>query len=84
LDIPSSPRLCRDKQKEAVMKEKIIRLDKGKGAVALPDEYLRDLELMPGSEVEVRLDKKKKWIIIRALHGEDFIEHFKDTMESMA
>lgn len=70
--------------KEAVMKEKIIRLDKGKGAVALPDEYLRDLELMPGSEVEVRLDKKKKWIIIRALHGTDFIEHFKDTMESMA
>ena len=38
---------------------------------------------MPGSEVEVRLDKKK-WIIIRALHGTDFIEHFKDTMESMA
>ncbi len=32
----------------------------------------------------MRLDKKRRWIVIRALHGEDFIEHFKDTMGTMA
>lgn len=66
------------------MKEKIIRIDKGKEGVMLPGEYLRFLELIPGAEVEVRLDKKNRWLIIRPMHGEDFIEHFKDTMESMA
>ncbi|MDP2688487.1 MAG: hypothetical protein Q8P48_00100 [Deltaproteobacteria bacterium] len=66
------------------MKEKIIRIDKGKEGVSLPGEYLRFLELIPGAEVEVRLDKKNRWLIIRPMHGEDFIEHFKDTMESMA
>jgi len=66
------------------MKEKIIKIEKGKEGVVLPEEFLRALELIPGSEVEVRLDKKKKWIIIRPMHGDDFLEHFKDTMESMA
>lgn len=66
------------------MKEKIIKIEKGKEGLVLPEEYLRHLELIPGSEVEVRLDKKKRWIIIRPMHGEDFLEHFKDTMESMA
>ena len=66
------------------MKEKIIRISKGKEGVALPEEYLRFLELIPGFEVEVMLDKKKKWIIIRPMHGEDFIEHFRETMDSMA
>lgn len=66
------------------MKEKIIRINKGKEGVALPEEYLRFLELIPGFEVEVVLDKKKKWIIIRPMHGEDFIEHFRETMDSMA
>lgn len=66
------------------MKEKIIRISKGKEGVALPEEYLRFLELIPGFEVEVALDKKKKWIIIRPMHGEDFIEHFRETMDSMA
>jgi len=66
------------------MKEKIIRISKGKEGVALPEEYLRFLELIPGFEVEVVLDKKKKWIIIRPMHGEDFIEHFRETMDSMA
>ena len=66
------------------MKEKIIKIEKGKEGLILPEEYLRALELIPGAEVEVRLDRKKQWIVIRPMHGEDFLEHFKDTMESMA
>ena len=66
------------------MKEKIIRIDKGKEGIVLPEEYLRFLELIPGAEVEVKLDKDKKWVVIRPMHGEDFIEHFKESMESMA
>ena len=66
------------------MKEKIVKIEKGKEGVALPEGYLRYLDLIPGAEVEVALDKKKKWIIIRPLHGEDFMEHFKNTMETMA
>jgi antitoxin component of MazEF toxin-antitoxin module len=67
-----------------VMKEKIVKFEKGKEGIALPEEYLRFLELIPGAEVEVKLDKKRKWIVIRPMHGEDFLEHFRDTMESMA
>jgi bifunctional DNA-binding transcriptional regulator/antitoxin component of YhaV-PrlF toxin-antitoxin module len=66
------------------MKEKIIKIDKHKEGIALPEEYLRRLELIPGSEVEVCLDKKRKWIILRPLDSDDFIEHFRDSMESMA
>lgn len=66
------------------MKEKIITIQKGKEGVAIPEDYLRFLELIPGAEVTVHLDKKKKWIIIRPIHGEDFVEHFKSTMDSMA
>ncbi|TAN64339.1 hypothetical protein EPN18_00325 [bacterium] len=66
------------------MKSKIVRIQKGKEGVELPEDYLRLLELIPGSEVELVLDKKKKWIILRPLHGEDFLEHFKDSMEVMA
>jgi len=66
------------------MKEKIVRIEKGKEGIVLPEEYLRFLELIPGAEVEVRLDKARRWIIIRPMHGEDFMEHFKDSMESMA
>ena len=78
------------------MKAKIVRIEKGKegiapqagvaplAGVAIPDDYLRQLELIPGSEVELALDKKKKWIIIRPMHGDAFFEHFKDTMEAMA
>ena len=66
------------------MKEKIIRIDKGKEGIVLPEEYLRFLELIPGAEVEVKLDKDKKWVVIRPMPGEDFIEHFKESMESMA
>lgn len=66
------------------MKEKIVRVDKGKEGVVLPEDYLRYLELIPGADVELTLDKERKWIIIRPLHGEDFMEHFKDTMETMA
>ncbi|MBI5902944.1 MAG: hypothetical protein HZB84_05620 [Deltaproteobacteria bacterium] len=66
------------------MKEKIIRVSKGKEGVALPEEYLRFLDLIPGVDVEVVLDKEKKWIIIRPMHGEDFIEHFRESMDSMA
>jgi len=66
------------------MKEKIVRIEKGKEGIALPEEYLRELELIPGAEVEITLDRGKKWIIVRPLHGEDFVEHFKDSMKSMA
>jgi antitoxin component of MazEF toxin-antitoxin module len=66
------------------MREKIIRIDKGREGVMLPDDYLRHLELIPGSEVELRLDRKKNWIIIRPMHGAEFLEHFRDSMESMA
>lgn len=66
------------------MKEKIVKIEKGKEGVALPEEYLRRLELIAGSEVEVFLDKKRKWIIIRPLEGDEFVEHFRDSMESMA
>lgn len=66
------------------MKEKIIRIGKGQEGVVLPEEFLRFLELIPGAEIEVRLDKKKKWIILKPAHGEDFMEHFKDSMDSMA
>ncbi|MBI5560115.1 MAG: hypothetical protein HY883_02435 [Deltaproteobacteria bacterium] len=66
------------------MREKIVQVEKGKEGIALPTEFLRYLELIPGAEVEIRLDKKRKWIILRPLHGEDFFEHFRDSMESMA
>ena len=66
------------------MKEKIVRIDRGREGVALPEDFLRFLELIPGAEVEVRLDKKNRWIVLRPMHGEDFTEHFKETMETMA
>jgi len=66
------------------MKSRIVVVEKGTEGVALPEDFLRFLDLIPGAEVEVRLDKKKKWIIIRPLHGEDFMEHFKESMETMA
>ncbi|MBI5327463.1 MAG: hypothetical protein HZB80_04095 [Deltaproteobacteria bacterium] len=66
------------------MKAKIVKIAHGKEGVVLPDDYMRYLELIPGAEVEMAIDKKKKWIIIRPLHGEDFMEHFKSTMETMA
>lgn len=66
------------------MKEKIIKIEKGKEGIALPEDFLRYLELIPGAEVEIKLDKKKKWILVRALHAEDFSDHFKDAIDSMA
>jgi bifunctional DNA-binding transcriptional regulator/antitoxin component of YhaV-PrlF toxin-antitoxin module len=66
------------------MKEKIVVIEKGKEGVVLPEEYLRLLELIPGSEVEICLDKKKRWIILRPIDSDDFLEHFRDSMESMA
>ncbi len=66
------------------MKAKIVRIEKGAEGVALPDDYLRHLELIPGAEVELLLDKKKKWIVLRPLHGDEFMEHFKESMENMA
>ena len=66
------------------MKTKIVRIEKGREGIEIPAEYLRQLELIPGAEVELRLDRKRKWIVIRALHGEDFMEHFRETMETMA
>jgi len=66
------------------VKTKIVRIEHGKEGVSLPEAYLMELELIPGSEVEIGIDKEKKWIILRPLHGEDFLEHFKDTMDHMA
>lgn len=65
-------------------KAKIIRIEKGKEGVTLPQEFLRRLELIPGSEVELYLDRTRKWIILKPAHGEDILEHFKETMEKMA
>ena len=66
------------------MKEKIVRVDEHREGIAIPEDFLRNLELIPGAEVEVTLDMKRRWILIRPLHGEDFFEHFKESMESMA
>ncbi len=66
------------------MKERIVSTGEGKEGVTLPEDYLRELELIPGAEVEITMDKKNKWIIIRPLHGADFIEHFMESMKSMA
>lgn len=66
------------------MKEKIIRIEKGKEGIAIPEEYLRFLELIPGAEVELTLDKEKKLIIIKPLKGDEFLGHFKETMDTMA
>lgn len=66
------------------MKKKILVIEKGKEGVVLPEEYLRALDLIPGSEVEICIDKKKRWIILRPLDSDDFLEHFRDSMDSMA
>ena len=66
------------------MKTKIVRIEEGQEGVEIPAEFLRALELIPGAEVELVLDKKRKWIVLRPLHGEDFFEHFKESMENMA
>lgn len=70
--------------KKKTVREKIVKIEKGKEGIILPEEYLRSLELIPGSEVELCLDKKRKWIILRPLDSDEFIEHFRDSMESMA
>ncbi|MDH4226938.1 MAG: hypothetical protein OEV59_04185 [Deltaproteobacteria bacterium] len=66
------------------MKTRITVVEKGQLGVCIPEEFLLGLELAPGSDVEVVLDKKKKWILLRPLHGEDFLKHFKDSMDGMA
>ena len=66
------------------MKTSIINIERGKMGIALPEEFMIELGLIPGAEVEMKIDKKKKWVIVRPLHGEDFIGHFKESMESMA
>jgi quercetin dioxygenase-like cupin family protein len=43
------------------MKERIVSTGEGKEGVTLPEDYLRELELIPGAEVEITIDKKKKW-----------------------
>ena len=67
-----------------MMKTKIIKIGQTQEGLALPEEFLRALEITPGAEVELRLDLKKRWIIIKATHGADFTEHFKESMETMA
>ncbi len=66
------------------MNTKITKVGEHSEGVEIPNDFLRYLELIPGAEVEIKLDKKNNWILIRPLHGEDFIEHFRDAVESMA
>ena len=66
------------------MKEKILKIEKGTEAVQIPEEFMVELNLTPGSDVEVLIDKKKQWIVIRPLTGDDFREHFKDSMDTLA
>lgn len=66
------------------MKVKIVRIKKGVEAVPVPEDLLRRLGLAPGNEVEIVLDRKKNWLVIRPMHGDEFLEHFKDSMETMA
>jgi len=40
------------------MKAKIVKIAKGKEGIALPEDYLRYLELIPGADVELALDKR--------------------------
>ncbi len=64
--------------------KKIIKIEKGTEGIALPEDFLRKLELTLGSEVEISLDEKSKWIVLRPLGRAEFIEHFKESMETMA
>ena len=74
----------KNKKATPTTRAKIIRVDKESKAVELPEEFLRELGLIPGSEVEIRLEKDKGLIVIKPLGEDPFIEHFKDSMESMA
>ena len=66
------------------MKGTITRVGDHIEGIEIPAEFLTHLELIPGAEVEIKLDKKNNWILIRPLHGEDFLNHFKESMETMA
>ncbi len=66
------------------MQTTITKITKGQEGVALPEDYLRELELVPGSEVEVLVDKGKRWIVLRPLDGDDFRKHFKESWEQLA
>jgi bifunctional DNA-binding transcriptional regulator/antitoxin component of YhaV-PrlF toxin-antitoxin module len=66
------------------VKEQIGKVTEGREGVALPEEFLQYLELIPGADVCVELDEKKKRIIVRPISDEDFVKHFKESMENMA
>ena len=70
--------------KKVTFTKKIIKIEKGTEGVALPGDFLRKLELMAGSEIEICLDEGRKWIVLRPVGGDDFLEHFKESMGSMA
>ena len=65
--------------------EKVIKLEKNREAVTISEDFLRALELLPGSDVELFLDRHKKWIILRPAGGsDDLMSRFKEAMDSLA
>lgn len=65
-------------------KTKLIIIEKGKEGFVIPAEFLRKLELIPGSEVLVSVDEEAGTITLKATSDGDFTEHFKDSVDSMA
>lgn len=65
--------------------EKIIKAENGTEAVTISEEFLIALGLHPGSDVELFLDKHKKWIVMRpAGDSDDMVARFKEAMDSLA
>jgi len=65
------------------MKKKVLKIGKDL-EVNLPEDFLLSLDLTPGSTVEASLDEKKGCMILKPVRGGEFLEHFKDSIESMA
>lgn len=65
--------------------EKVIKIEQGLEAITIPEDFLREMGLAPGAEVELFMDKQKKWVVMRPLSGdENFIKHFSDAMDQLA
>lgn len=65
--------------------EKVVKIEKGIEAITIPEDFLREMGLVPGSDVELFMDKQKKWVVMRPLSGDDnFIKHFSDAMDQLA
>ncbi len=65
--------------------EKVVKIERGVEAITIPEDFLREMGLLPGSDVELFMDKHKKWVVMRPVGSDDnFIKHFKDAMDSLA